>query len=260
LALSQASAKFNFQFEAISKKLTANQRLFPEYTGKTVRVSLESVGNKIQEDIILATARPDLQWAAPLATDAEIREALTPLNAAVHTPALVMPSVVLPRPKKLASVSEEFWLRIDPDVTAVSRKLFEDGHFAQAVFEAVKRFDNEVRERSISCGKGALFGVALMKEAFSPERPVISVAECSTTTGQNIQKGMMYLSMGLMSRIRNPLGHENVTMPLEEAKVWIGLVSQLMKDLNRAPPVVSIWDSLFVKPRIRSWVPVDIWL
>jgi uncharacterized protein (TIGR02391 family) len=168
-----------------------------------------------------------------------MKEALTPVlpSFCQHAP---LPSVVKLRRNRFASISEEFWLRIDPDVTAVSRNLFEDGHFAQAVFEAVKRFDNEVRERSISCGKGAFFGVALMKEVFSPERPVISVAECSTTTGQNIQKGMMYLSMGLISRIRNPLGHENVTMPLEEAKVWIGLISQLMKDLKRAPPVVGI--------------------
>jgi hypothetical protein len=89
LALSQASAKFNSSFEAISKKLAADQRFFAGYTVETVGESLESIGKRIQEDLNLTSAQPDLRWAAPVATDAEIREALTLQNVDVHTPALV---------------------------------------------------------------------------------------------------------------------------------------------------------------------------
>jgi uncharacterized protein (TIGR02391 family) len=149
-------------------------------------------------------------------------------------PTLAMPSVRL-RPKRLASVSEEYWLGIDRDVIAVSRSLFDDGHFAQAVFEAVKRFDNEVKEQSVRSGGRDLSGVALMSEAFSPKQPVLTVADCSTATGQDIQQGTMFLSLGIMLRIRNPLGHENITLSLDEAKDWIVFISRLMKDLKRAP-------------------------
>lgn len=200
LALSQVSARINSQFASIGKALAA--------------------------DTILARGDRDLQL--------ETKEVLTPRDVAVIMPTLAMPSVRL-RPKRLASVSEEYWLGIDRDVTAVSRDLFDDGHFAQAVFEAAKLYDNEVKKRSMSSGGRGLSGAPLMSEAFSPKQPVLTVADCSTATGQDIQQGTMFLSMGIMLRIRNPLGHENITLSLDEAKDWIVFISRLMKDLKRAP-------------------------
>jgi uncharacterized protein (TIGR02391 family) len=136
----------------------------------------------------------------------------------------------------VAPVSEEFWLSIDPDVTAVSRKLFEDGHFAQAVFEAAKHYEREVKRRS----KLERSGVALMTEAFSAKNPVIKVADCSTITGLDIQQGVMHLSMGVTFRMRNPLGHEPAfEMQREEARDWIIVYSRFLIDLKRAPALVT---------------------
>jgi uncharacterized protein (TIGR02391 family) len=199
--------------------------------------SLAAAFPKLSAVADLTTSRlfdRNLVWETQAAINAEIKKALTPLDLPVYPRSLAMPSIRL-RPKSLVPVPEAFWSSIDAEVTAVSRELFDDGHFAQAVFEAAKLYDNEVKQRSMSCGGRELSGIALMSEAFSVKRPFINVADCSRTTGQDIQQGMMHLSMGVMFRIRNPLGHEHITMQLDEAKDWIVVISRLMKDLKQAP-------------------------
>src|ERR1700730_7501923 len=87
LALSHASEKLHSQFESIRKELAADQRFLAE-----------SVVKKIQDDLILTSTYRDLPWAAPVATNAEIKEALTPLDVTAYTPPSVTPSIRL-RPK-----------------------------------------------------------------------------------------------------------------------------------------------------------------
>jgi len=86
----------------------------------------------------------------------------------------------------------------------VIKELFDDGHFAQATFEAYKFLDKEVQRHS----KSSESGFKLMMQVFAGTPPGISLNSLSSTTDQDEQKGVQFLCAGCMLAIRNPRGHE----------------------------------------------------
>ena len=85
------------------------------------------------------------------------------------------------------------------------KRLFDNGHFPQATFEAFKFVDAEVQRLSGL----SLTGKSLMMQAFQEIGPVVSLADVSTVTGKNIQEGYKFIFAGSMISIRNPRGHEH---------------------------------------------------
>lgn len=119
---------------------------------------------------------------------------------------------------------------LHPVVKKASKKLYEDGHFAQAVFEACKALNNEVKRIS---GLEDLDGVSLMHTAFSPKNPKIRLTEMRTKTDKDEQQGFMDLFAGAMGGLRNPRGHEEV-LDSDPTRVLetLALMSLLMKKLD----------------------------
>lgn len=110
-----------------------------------------------------------------------------------------------------------------------------------AVREAVICFEHIVRELS---GLYNLEGQGLMSEAFSfeydqkenkilkePKIPVVSIKALQTKTGRNKQEGIKFLSMGLMTGIRNIIIHHKGEEGAPCAIHIINLVDFLMKHL-----------------------------
>lgn len=93
---------------------------------------------------------------------------------------------------------------IHPSIAEVSRSLFDDGHFAQATFEAFKFVDKEIQRHS-GCGDA---GFKLMMQAFAETSPLIKLNHLRTTSEKDEQKGFQFLFAGSMLAIRNPRGHE----------------------------------------------------
>lgn len=94
---------------------------------------------------------------------------------------------------------------IHPGLCRVVRDLFDNGHYAQATFEAFKFIDNEVARHS----NASEFGKRLMMRAFSETSPKIQLNRLATMTDRDEQEGFKFLFAGGMLAIRNPRGHEH---------------------------------------------------
>jgi len=84
------------------------------------------------------------------------------------------------------------------------KSLFDDGHYAQATFEAFKFVDKEIQRLSSSSESG----FKLMMQVLSQSSPTIQLTPCSTSSEKDEQKGFQFLFAGGILAIRNPRGHE----------------------------------------------------
>src|SRR3989338_11257735 len=98
-------------------------------------------------------------------------------------------------------------LNIRPEIEAVSKKLFYDKHFTQAIFEAFKKVNNLVKEKS---GRKDLDGKTLMLTTFSVNAPILKMNNLISQTDKDEQEGFMHLFAGAIMGIRNPKGHDNI--------------------------------------------------
>ncbi|EUB95113.1 Conserved hypothetical protein CHP02391 [Rhizobium sp. CF080] len=117
---------------------------------------------------------------------------------------------------------------IHPDITSVSLKLFDDGHYAQATFEAFKYIDNQVK--AISGIEET--GFSLMMNAFNETIPKIKLTDLKTMSDKDEQKGFRYVFAGTMSGIRNPRGHDNRVDPIDLCLDHLSVASVLLRTLE----------------------------
>ena len=94
---------------------------------------------------------------------------------------------------------------IHPALPSVVRDLFDNGHYAQATFEAFKFIENEVTRHS----GASEYGKCLMMDAFSVATPTIQLNSLATPTERNEQEGFKFLFAGGVLAIRNPRGHKH---------------------------------------------------
>jgi len=105
-------------------------------------------------------------------------------------------------------------LDLHPVIKKASRELFEDGHLAEAIFEAYKALISYVKEKS---GKKTLDGQNLMGSVFNvkydretlqvKKKPLLRLNALSTLEELDEQKGFMHLFVGAVIGIRNPKAH-----------------------------------------------------
>lgn len=117
---------------------------------------------------------------------------------------------------------------IHPGISSVSLKLFDDGHFAQATFEAFKYLDNEVKKISNSSESG----YKLMMTAFAVDKPKIKLTALSTPSEVDEQMGYKFIFAGAMSAIRNPRGHDNLVDPIDLCLDHLSFASVLLRRLE----------------------------
>jgi uncharacterized protein (TIGR02391 family) len=105
---------------------------------------------------------------------------------------------------KTGSVVHPFEERnVHPELPIEVRRLFDDGHFSQATFEAMKFLDEEVQRIS---GESD-FGKSLMMRVFGGAPPKLPLNPGMTTSEQSEQEGYKFMFAGAMAGIRNPRGH-----------------------------------------------------
>lgn len=121
-------------------------------------------------------------------------------------------------------------LDLQPDIHRAASKLFQDGHYANAVESACKVLDLLVKMRS---GRTDLSGTELMQVVFSPKAPVLRFSALATETDRSEQQGMMFLFAGAMLALRNPRAHELIEDDPEQALEYIAFLSMLAKALTR---------------------------
>ncbi len=120
---------------------------------------------------------------------------------------------------------------VHPEIDDITRKLFDDGHYSQATFEAFKFLDKEVQKIS----KVNESGYKLMMKAFNQESPKIKLTDLSNTSERDEQEGYKFLFSGVVLAIRNPRGHEfGIHETPDQCLDHISLASLLLRRLNLA--------------------------
>jgi uncharacterized protein (TIGR02391 family) len=126
-----------------------------------------------------------------------------------------------------AKPQQDFWSLLHPGVTQVAKPRFEAGHYADAVEAALKDLNSKIKTYVYKITGQEFDGSDLMQRAFSPNGPIIRLADLSTEDGRNIQKGYMQIFAGTMTGIRNPKAHSNVAIDAQRAVHHLHLVSLL---------------------------------
>jgi uncharacterized protein (TIGR02391 family) len=108
--------------------------------------------------------------------------------------------------------ADDLWGRLHPSVVFASRSRFETGHYADAVEAALKDLNSKIKEHVRKATGKEFDGADLMNRAFSPNAPIVRLADLSSEDGRNVQKGYMQIFAGAMTGIRNPKAHSNVTI------------------------------------------------
>lgn len=114
------------------------------------------------------------------------------------------------RNKSLKNGVGQILLRFDDlhtQVKKVSKGLFDDCHYSQAIFEAYKAIVNEVKNVS---GIKDLDGKPLMERVFSVSNPIIKFNKLQSQSDKDEQVGLMFLFSGAALGIRNPKAHDYV--------------------------------------------------
>ncbi len=133
---------------------------------------------------------------------------------------------------------------IHPAIADVSQKLFDNGHYSQATFEAFKYIDKNVS--MISGVKNS--GHSLMMEAFSDTDPKIKLTHLTTTSEVDEQKGFRFMFAGSVWAIRNPRGHEvSLQDSIDLCLDHLSVASMLLRRIEG-----RIWPSPSVAPSIGS--------
>jgi uncharacterized protein (TIGR02391 family) len=126
--------------------------------------------------------------------------------------------------------------QMHPDVIAAASDLFVDGHYSQAVFEALKALEQRVRRQSNLDGSGR----ELMAKAFGGDPPPIDLAVEAGQSGRDEQEGLKLVFMGVIQGVRNPKGHEFVRQDdPQRALEYLGTVSVLLRRLDDAASKTS---------------------
>lgn len=135
------------------------------------------------------------------------------------------------------SKSFELWNLIHPKIISISKKKFEDGHYANAAEDAfieindrVKKLFKKVKPNECNIPDGS----AVMTRVFSDNNPLIEFCDRSSDTGSNIQKGYMQMLSGAISALRNPKAHANITITKEDAMRQLMFASMLMYKIDEA--------------------------
>jgi uncharacterized protein (TIGR02391 family) len=120
-----------------------------------------------------------------------------------------------------------------PEVTKHAQKLFLQGNYFHAVFEASKVYNLHVKEKAQSDKDGN----ALMLEVWGCEKGVLKVTKCSSQTDKDVQDGIKFLSAGLMGAIRNPTAHEPALLwhiDKQDCLDILSFISFLFRQLDKA--------------------------
>ncbi len=114
---------------------------------------------------------------------------------------------------------------------ATVRSLFDDGHYAQATFEAFKFIDKEVQRLAGSTESG----LKLMMNAFKDSPPHLNLTPMASVSDKDEQKGYQFLFAGAILAIRNPRGHEYSLVDSPDTCLdHLGFGSQLLRRLEQA--------------------------
>lgn len=111
------------------------------------------------------------------------------------------------------------------------RNLFDDGHYSEATFEALKFLDKSVQNLAETKDTG----FKLMMKVFGGNPPTLKINDLADESKEDEQKGYQFIFAGVMSAIRNPKGHEySIEDDLDTCLDHLTVISALFRRLEEA--------------------------
>ena len=133
---------------------------------------------------------------------------------------------------KLEVNDNDIWQLVHPSISEVSKNRMKDAYYADAVEAACKALNARVRVIVLDQTGEESDGAKLMRKAFSPQNPVICIADIKNQSGHDTQQGYMDICAGVMTGIRNPKAHDNDSISKEDALRKLVLISLLMYKID----------------------------
>ena len=134
--------------------------------------------------------------------------------------------------------ASDLWAYIHPLIQKSSKKLYADGHYANAAEDAFIELNSRAKaiyKKLVQSPTTIPDGVDLMHKLFSGTPPLCPVCDTSTSSGDNYQQGFHFMAAGAMSALRNPKAHSNdEVLTAEEAMRRLMFASMLMYRLDEA--------------------------
>ena len=141
-------------------------------------------------------------------------------------------------PSAEEQTTAEIWSYIHPLIQKSSKKLFEDGHFANSAEDAFIELNSRAKaiyKKLVPSATTVPDGTDLMHKLFGSNPLLCPVCDTSTESGDNYQQGFHFMTAGAMSALRNPKAHSNdVVLTAEEAMRRLMFASMLMYKLDEA--------------------------
>ena len=140
-------------------------------------------------------------------------------------------------PSAEKQTTADLWSFIHPLIQKSSKKLYEDGHFANAAEDAFIEINDRVKHlfAIIKPGEKVPDGDKVMTTVFSANSPLVEFCDRNTQSGQNKQKGYMEMLSGAISALRNPKAHSNSeVLSAEESYRRLATASMLMYAIDDA--------------------------
>ena len=124
---------------------------------------------------------------------------------------------------------------IHPRILELAKPRLASKQYADAVESAFKEINVRVKMKVAGLGLDNLDGVKLLMKVFSFEHPYLQVVgDIKSQSGEDTQKGYMYMLAGAMAAIRNPKAHANMTISKDDAIRKLCFASMLMYKLDNA--------------------------
>lgn len=196
----------------------------------SMRDSLTAIANDVaQEDPLLAQKLNDVKSRLFFATPT----GQTYVNPIVLGEALFSLEYLEAKVQRDESL---IWASIHPSIQQSSRKLYEDGHYANAAEDAFIEFNSRAKDlyqRLLPSTTSVPDGSDLMHKLFGTNPALCEVADTSTKSGSDYQQGFHFLATGAMLALRNPKAHSNSeSLSAEEAMRRLMFASMLMYKLD----------------------------
>ncbi len=118
---------------------------------------------------------------------------------------------------------------IHPGLPIKVKKLFDDGHYAEATFHAFKYLDKQVQKHSGISESG----YKLMMAAFDHANPKLRLTPLKSESERDEQRGYRFVFAGGVQAIRNPRGHEDAVVDDPDICLdHLSFVSMLLRRLE----------------------------
>jgi uncharacterized protein (TIGR02391 family) len=124
-------------------------------------------------------------------------------------------------------------LDLHHEIARAASDLYRDGHYSNAIRDAVIALNDLVRLRS----SDSRDGVPLMEFVFNPTNPVLRFNDLADESDRNEQLGFMKMLSGAAAGLRNPRAHRLINDDPERALEFIAFISLLAKLVDSATRV-----------------------